>query len=131
MTDRLTSHYGDVGPGWAAILTMLHAELDKTCPEYSVIQVKEKLGGLRAYIRVPQTEGIPPGGERSREAYALEYKYEALSLTVCEYCGKYGENKPGPLGTGGWWKTLCAQHRQRWADEGPMWKWREENDRSA
>lgn len=123
---KLIDCYGDVGPGWAALLTMLHAELMRFAPHYEALQVKEKFGGLRAYITTPQGEGIDPvANANRREAQALEIKYEALSLAVCEYCGRQGENKPGPTGEHGWFKTLCQEHRQKWADEGPMWRWDE------
>ena len=104
---QLPEHYGDVGPGWAAILTMLHAELLSVCPEYEVLQVKEKFGGLCAYLGFP--EDVTPGIRRA--CYDLEHKYEAMSDRVCEECGKLGENKtPTPHG---WYKTLCEEHRKR------------------
>jgi len=99
---------------------MLHAELMQFCPDYRVLQTKEKFGGLRAYIAPPHDEGIQPEQAAARkQAYALEYKYEALSHTVCEYCGKQGTNRPDKHG---WYKTFCEEHHQRRADD-PMWKW--------
>ena len=108
---KLTGHYGDVGPGWAAILTMLHTELEQVAPDYEVLQVKEKFGGLRAYISTPHEEGIDPEGTAIRDAaYALEYKYEALSQSVCELCGHPGVNKADS--PHGWYRTLCEMHRE-------------------
>lgn len=106
---KLTDHYQDTGPGWAAILTMLHAELQKICPDYEVSQVKEKFGGLRAYLRLPHSEGLNPDEETMRSAcYALEHKYEALSYSVCEVCGRAGTNEAR---RSGWYKTLCPDHK--------------------
>jgi hypothetical protein len=112
MTGKLTDHYGDVGPGWAAILTMLHTELQQAAPDYETLQVKEKFGGLRAYINIPSAE-FPQGAFGPYQAaHFLEYKYEALSLQVCEHCGRQGKNRPGPRS---WFKTLCDEHeRDRW-----------------
>lgn len=111
----LTDRYKDVGPGWAALLTMLHAELAEILPDYELVQVKEKFGGLRVYINHP--EGIAPF---HHPAYYLINRYEILSMRTCEYCGKQGVNEQGPSS---WFKTLCEVHRERWTAEGPMWKW--------
>ena len=118
---KLTEHYGDVGPGWHAILTMLHMELMQVTSDYEALQVKEKFGGLRAYIGIPQEEGIQPKAIAQRNiAYALEYKYEMLSQSVCEFCGREGTNKPDAHG---WYKTFCETHRQRREEDGEMRKW--------
>lgn len=109
MAGKLTDHYHDVGPGWAALLTMLHAELQEFCPDYIVNQVKEKFGGLRAYLAPPRDEGINPAQvAAANRAHALEIHYEALSLHVCETCGKSGTNEANSRG---WYKTLCQEHR--------------------
>jgi hypothetical protein len=108
---QLPDHYGDVGPGWAALLTALHEEVSAIIPDYSVSQVKEKFGGLRAYLDFPRGEGIQAEQvARERIAYSLEYKYEFLSLRICETCGKPGKNAEGPHR---WWKTLCEEHREK------------------
>jgi hypothetical protein len=106
---KLTDRYHDVGPGWAAILTMMHTELQQIAPDYEALQVKEKFGGLRAYINIPSAS-FPQGAYSAyHAAHALEYKYEALSQSVCETCGKAGRNAPNKHG---WWKTLCEEHRE-------------------
>ena len=105
---KLTDHYGGVGPGWHAILTMLHTELQQVAPDYGVIQVKEKFGGLRAYISTPGGGEFPAQiSPVHREALALEYKYEAASQYVCEQCGQLGTNRPDAQG---WYKTYCELH---------------------
>jgi hypothetical protein len=107
---KLTDCYHCVGPGWAAILTMLHTELQAICPEYEALQVKEKFGGLRAYIGLPWSEGVNPEENSVRAlAYSAEHKYEALSTRVCEVCGQLGENQQDKYH---WYRTLCAEHRE-------------------
>jgi hypothetical protein len=106
---KLTDCYHCVAPGWAAILTMMHVELEAICPEYEALQVKEKFGGLRAYISVPHDAGINPDQAVTQAlAYAVEHKYEALSNRVCEICGELGENKQDKHN---WYTTLCNVHR--------------------
>jgi hypothetical protein len=118
---KITDCYHCVGPGWAGLLTMLHVELQTICPDYEALQVKEKFGGLRAYIGTPWDEGINPAQSVARElAYSVEHRYEALSHRVCEYCGQLGKNEEDKHH---WYKTLCDTHRQRWNDEGPMHTW--------
>jgi hypothetical protein len=109
---KLTDCYHCVGPGWAAILSMLHAELEVVCPQYEVLQVKEKFGTLRAYISpVLQSEGMVPSEKTAQAmAYSLEHRYEALSAHVCEVCGQLGDTRQNAQR---WYKTLCAEHREQ------------------
>jgi hypothetical protein len=102
---KLTDHYEDVGPGWWALLSAMHSELEKVCPEYEALQVKEKFGGLRAYI------------DGHKEAFAIENRYEYLSYSVCEECGKAGKN--GQWGSS-WWKTYCPEHQKMREEKGPL-----------
>jgi hypothetical protein len=44
----------DCGPGWTELLLALDAALAEICPTYVVHQVKEKFGGLRYYVSVPE-----------------------------------------------------------------------------
>lgn len=94
---KLTGHYECVDPGWAALLTLLHLRLEQLDPAYEVVQVKEKFGGLRAYII-----------SESREAQDLTNSYTSLSEHVCEMCGKEGECAAGGRF---WMKTLCEHCR--------------------
>jgi hypothetical protein len=97
---KLTDHYHHAGPGWHALLTMLHTELDAIC-EYEAIQVKEKFGALRVYINIPGKERFP----FSHPAYYLVHRYEVLSMSVCELCGHEGTNTPSESG---WYRTRCT-----------------------
>jgi len=106
---KLTDCYHCVGRGWAALLTMLHTELQVVCPDYEALQVKEKFGVMRAYISTPHDSGVNPQQAAARSmAYSLEHHYEALSQYVCENCGKPGENK---MDKHRWYRTLCQECR--------------------
>lgn len=69
-----------VGPGWVPILEQLHTDVVALDPEYTVDQVKEKFGALRAYL-VYQDRGVE------------ELVEEAIrkSAVTCYDCGKPGE----------------------------------------
>lgn len=69
--------------------------------EFSVVQCKEKFGGLRCYADFPEGEVR----ERLQGAIALA---EMLSYTICETCGQ-----PGKVGGEGWIKTLCTVCRAK------------------
>ncbi len=104
---KIPDRYNDVGFGWHGLLSAMHLELMRISEDYISLQVKEKFGGLRAYVTLP--EGIDPAAiTKRREMYAVEARYEALSQSICEFCGQLGENKP----VRSWYKTLCAFHRE-------------------
>lgn len=96
----ILDHLDNVGKGWEQLLRNMHAELTALDPSYQVTQVKEKLGGLRAYITIdPDT--YP-------QAASIVRKYEALSYQTCEVCGQPGTpSEPGR----GWIKTECPAHK--------------------
>lgn len=94
----LLEHLEDVGKGWRSILTNLHNGLEVVAPSYTVVQVKEKFGGLRVYLSYED--------EDKAGVHDLIYLAEEQSLRTCEYCGNYGE--PGGKG---WVKTLCEECR--------------------
>jgi len=105
----MTSAFGDqaspmmtsannVGEGWHPILRELEEELNKIDPDFILLQVKEKFGGLRYYahphVPDPAFEGAI-------------HVAEAKSERTCEVCGEPGEIKA----TYHWLKCLCAEHR--------------------
>jgi hypothetical protein len=95
--DKITDHYRDVGKGWHKLLEQAHVEIQAVNPEYEVLQVKEKFGGLRLYLMA------------SREGQDIAHKYEQKSYEVCEFCGK-----PGSLDQSHFWlNTLCDEHKER------------------
>jgi len=81
----------ECGSGWKDLLDNMTDEIKKVFPEMKFTQIKEKFGTLRAYCcSAPE------------EAHGIIEKYEELSHTTCEACGK-----PGRLCGGGWYKVRC------------------------
>lgn len=79
-----------VPEGWRGIVAALCDELSVTgC---SVVQVKEKFGGLRVYVN--------NGTEAALTAINAA---ELLARKTCQACGAGGAT----LRTGGWARTLC------------------------
>lgn len=81
--------------GWYGLLVSLLTEISKeTVPENFVIaQIKEKFGSLRFYVDNSTTE-----------IYNIISKYEKLSETTCEVCGKTGKLQRGNTG---WYSVRC------------------------
>ncbi len=65
---------------------------------FEVVQVKEKLGGLRFYVE----------GSNDAIDAAIDAASE-LSVQNCEVCGNPGSLEEDATG---WWKTLCASCRK-------------------
>lgn len=87
-----------VGSGWNLIIKNLIQDLIRLGWDKEVIQVKEKLGGLRFYIN----EGTDAIHERIGQA-------ELESMKTCEITGR-----PGKLRTDiGWYRTLCDEEYER------------------
>lgn len=78
----------------------LYVPLIERCAaeEVAVLQVKEKLGGLRFYYI----------GAASNDLHNAIEAAESKSFTLCEQCGDPAELRKG----GGWWQTLCDRHAQ-------------------
>ncbi len=93
------------GDGWFNILWRLCEDLEllvadfeaQTGQRFEVLQVKEKLGGLRFYVSC-RNDAI-----HKRIAAA-----ELESLAVCELCGQSGKRRET-----GWIRTLCDDHAGR------------------
>jgi len=62
----------------------------------TIVQIKEKFGGLRVYA---------DGGTEVHQAY-INFA-AAMAARTCEICGN-----PGELRDGGWMKTLCDEHHK-------------------
>lgn len=100
-----------VAQGWAPIVEDAVHQLEDEGA--TILQVKEKFGGLRIYVAgaTPATAAIIDAAEREAAA-------------TCEYCGGHeGVTNRGarrPDGTMGYWlKTLCtACHHARDTREG-------------
>lgn len=86
------------GVGWYPILDRLFADIDRIRDEdglkkLEVVQVKEKLGGLRVYVK--------GGNDRVQ---ARLWQAEEESLSICEGCGG---PSPGISDRDGYLTTLC------------------------
>lgn len=97
---RADRWYGVIAPdGWQKIVEETDAMLDYLDPEYKILQVKEKFGGLRYYFDTNKT------GVVSKIMHALANEAERRSTHVCETCGKWGETRDLS-----WIRTLCDTH---------------------
>lgn len=93
--------------GWVDLVYDLHNDLLESDPEYQLVQVKEKFGGLRFYIQFPISD----------RGQLLIRLAEDKSLEICQECGA-----PGSLRKRGWWATLCDEHDTDEAGRGyPEW----------
>lgn len=78
--------------GWRPLLSTLLANLAGEGWDGELLQVKEKLGGLRVYI-----------GAGSDAVFDLICAAEGESLRTCQACGGPGRGWE----RGGRWRTLC------------------------
>lgn len=102
-----------VGPGWQPIIEKLHAALLELSPDYEVLQIKEKFGGLRYYIDF----AVPFASPEAKQMQLLLADAEEQSFRVCEDCG----TEDGVTVEGRWVRTLCGpcrtsaeERRQAW-----------------
>lgn len=91
--------YLDIGDGWLPLVEALVTDCEANGG--TVVQVKEKFGGLRFYYDKPYD---------SPETFWKEFEKRVLdaedaSYNICERCGA-----PGKLRNKGWMKTLCDEH---------------------
>ncbi len=94
------------GPGWYRLIAELHAQLCEIDVDYEVLQVKEKFGKLRYNARseVDDTE------VQLRFDTAM-YDAEALSATICEWCGDTGKFCVSKHDSERRYRTLCRKCR--------------------
>ncbi len=90
-----------VDEGWYQLVIDCDRELSLFDPHYKIIQVKEKFGELRYYVKPSETCYEP------RRLHDIIAKYEEIAAKTCEATGK-----PGVLmkSIGGWYKTLNPEH---------------------
>jgi hypothetical protein len=91
------------GDGWFDILWRLCEDLEPLVAghEFEVLQVKEKFGGLRFYVRFDGLRLSHADNAISRHIGAAMEE----SFRTCEVCGQ-----PGELREGRSIKTLCDEH---------------------
>ena len=91
--------YLSIGSGWNNLVIQCNKELQEIDPNYEVLQVKEKYGGLRFYFA--SSDGV--SSENISKMHAIVEKYEKLASVTCEETGKDGILMKS---IGGWFKTL-------------------------
>lgn len=99
---------GNVGQGWQPMINELHRQLRDIDPEYRVLQIKEKFGGLRYYAQ--PSEAMSEDEEGREIFYALIDDAEKASFTICEHCGAQENVETKP--TRYWLLTLCESCRR-------------------
>jgi hypothetical protein len=95
---------GFPGDGWEPIIRHLSEKLEPIASETGLraVQVKEKFGALRCYVRGAH-------GARKLPAAVSEAVYAAIgaameeSSRTCAHCGAAGSTRK----VEGWWLTLC------------------------
>lgn len=92
-------------PGWLGLLDDFFARVDRVLPAtvgFELIQVKEKMGGLRIY----HGTDCPIPDEVSNEIREAELRASARSKHICEDCGKRGRMSK----RGGYYTVVCEEH---------------------
>lgn len=91
----------DIRGGWYPLIIDLDLdrELSAIDPDYQLVQVKEKFGGLRYYVEIAPDRSRPGFNDLIRAA-------ERQSERTCEECGTEGASSH----RGSWARTLCAAH---------------------
>jgi hypothetical protein len=88
-------HKDQVDPGWQPLIQEFLDFCEQLPYEVTIMQVKEKFGGLRIYMAYSNDE-----------VEEKKAKLEKKASETCEICGQ-----PGYLRTDrSWIKTLCDKH---------------------
>ena len=97
---------GSVGKGWWPIVDRLHAAISKLSPHVTMLDIKEKFGGLRYYFTCecdPVTGDSYVTDEIQDQIDELVAGAETEAYRTCEDCGADGTAHMKH----GWMKTLC------------------------
>jgi len=118
---------GFPGDGWEPLIRRLSEKLEPIARETGLraVQVKEKFGDLRVYVRGADGARKLPAAISGAVRAAIRAAEEESSRT-CEHCGAAGSTRK----IEGWWATLCAaccereqarraERKRRWR-EGPV-----------
>jgi len=90
----------ECGKGWYPVIDQLIMDINKINPDVTILQIKEKFGGLRFYV-----------GAASKEIHELIDKAEKKCWHTCEDCGI---TKDVTTGGSSWLRTLCKDcHKER------------------
>ena len=98
----------DVDEGWYQIVVDCDKQLSAIDPQYTILQIKQKFGGLRYYFQPSSSEY---NDELWEKMNAIVHTYEDIAWVTCEVTGN-----PGVLmkSSSGWYKTLDPE----WAKTG-------------
>jgi len=88
-----------VGKGWAPLIDRIYDAADEIGVQMTILQVKEKFGGLRFYFAAHQ--------DVYESIEKVVDECEAESFKICEVCGKPGEARTKDY----WISTTCEEHR--------------------
>lgn len=86
--------YFECGKGWHPTIEKLLEVIKNDPVEVTVLQIKEKFGGLRFYYY---------GGSDVTEKAVLAAEKECVD--ICEFCGEPGVSRDLP-----WIRVLCDKH---------------------
>jgi hypothetical protein len=95
--------YINVDEGWYQIVVDCDKELTAIDPDYQILQVKEKFGGLRYYM----TPCNDTTEKQRNKMYEVISKYEAKAAQTCEATGQSGVLMKSVRG---WLKTLNPEY---------------------
>ena len=108
IANRLDPTFGtsiDCESGWNDLLCKMHAEIIEIDPDYSLYQIKEKLGSLRVYFKAS-------GPDKAEQISRIVRRYERASSLTCEKTGLAGQL----MKKTGQYKTLHSSfEEQGWA----------------
>lgn len=94
--------YFEIEDGWYQLVydlfTKIQEHCNKTGEKVTILQVKEKFGGLRVYYN-------HEGGENDSKIFDLVMEAQNKSYSTCEMTGGLGF----PHKRGIWIKTLCKE----------------------
>lgn len=96
-----------VAPGWLGLLVQMMAQVDQVLKRCEKAlwwtSIETKYGSLRADF-----DAVDYDQPWTREVEGILRRYEDLSETVCERCGKPGKPHQTP---GGWIVVVCKKHQ--------------------
>jgi hypothetical protein len=120
---------GFPGDGWEPLIRRLAEKLEPIARETGLhaVQVKEKFGELRFYVRGADGARVLPVAISKTVHAAISEAMEESSRT-CEHCGAACSTQK----VEGWWATLCAaclkraqalraERRRRWREGIRVW----------
>jgi len=96
---------GETDDGWKELIEVCHRKLKYIDPDYKIVQIKEKFGGLRYYFSTDLEFG-----SIAHEIMAdIVSSAERMAGRTCESCGtsRHREDVEN-RSVRGWYKTYCA-----------------------